>query len=205
MGTRRYSLGKRAEGMAETRRRVIAAARELFLETGFEKMSIDEVAERAGVGRTTVFQQFESKTGLLRAVESDVDERAGVGGLLQELEHPDARDALRAAFEVGCKVWEAEHPMFRKLFRLGVVDAELGQVMAQKEEIRRELCNSLVGRLAKQGDLRPGWTKPRASAVLWLLTSFETFDQLYRERGSAKEVSELLIELARTFANLVEA
>ncbi len=163
---------------------------------------MDEVAERAGVGRTTVFQQFESKSGLLRALDEDVGERAGVVGLLRELEVPDARQALRAAFEVGCRVWAAEAPMFRKLFGFSAIDKEMQQITAQKEEIRRGLVTSLVSRLARQNLLRPGVSRRKAEDLLWLLTGFESFDTLYRERESAAQVAELLLQLTSSFVEL---
>ena len=66
---RRYKLGKRAESAAETRARIVEAARALFEETGFHQVSVDAVAARAKVGRTTVFEQFGSKRKLLQAVQ----------------------------------------------------------------------------------------------------------------------------------------
>ncbi|WP_035057029.1 TetR/AcrR family transcriptional regulator [Andreprevotia chitinilytica] len=47
--------------------RVLEAARQLFCEVGF-RASIDKVAERAGVARQTVYNHFESKADLFRAV-----------------------------------------------------------------------------------------------------------------------------------------
>lgn len=48
--------------MARTpRERLTEAAFELFDEHGFEQTTVDDVAERAGVGRTTFFRSFRSK------------------------------------------------------------------------------------------------------------------------------------------------
>ncbi len=44
-----------------TRERLIDAALDLFLERGFEATTVDDIAERAGVGRTTFFRHFKSK------------------------------------------------------------------------------------------------------------------------------------------------
>jgi len=48
-----------------TRERLIRAAFELFDERGFAATSVDDIAERAQVGRTTLFRQFGSKEGLV--------------------------------------------------------------------------------------------------------------------------------------------
>lgn len=48
--------------MTDTKRqRLIDAAFELFDERGFEQTTVDDIAERAGVGRTTFFRNFRAK------------------------------------------------------------------------------------------------------------------------------------------------
>lgn len=47
------------------RERLIAAAIELFDELGFDAVSVDAIAQRAEVGRTTLFRLFGSKEGLV--------------------------------------------------------------------------------------------------------------------------------------------
>jgi AcrR family transcriptional regulator len=47
--------------LATTRERLVAAAFDLFEEHGFAETTVDDVADRAGVGRTTFFRSFRSK------------------------------------------------------------------------------------------------------------------------------------------------
>lgn len=47
------------------RERLTLAAFELFEERGFEATTVDDVAERAGVGRTTFFRSFRSKEDVI--------------------------------------------------------------------------------------------------------------------------------------------
>ena len=202
MATRTYRQNRRAVGVADTRQRIILAARQLFLSAGFHRVSIETIAARAGVGRTTVFQQFGSKAGLLHAVEQETSSRAGVDELQKALADPDALGSLRAAFEVGCHVWAAERGMFRNLFSLAVIDPEMRAVMTQKDEKRRQLVDALAQQLQRQHRLRPGVTRRSAADLLWLLTSFETFDTLLTVRGSVKEVSRLLLGQVAAFVDL---
>ncbi|WP_122818772.1 TetR family transcriptional regulator [Nocardioides pantholopis] len=51
--------------MASTRDRIVEAAFTLFEERGFEETTVDDVAERAGVGRTTFFRAFGSKEDVI--------------------------------------------------------------------------------------------------------------------------------------------
>lgn len=73
------------------------AATELFLERTFAATSIDDIAQRAGVSRSTFFNYFESKSDLL-FVELDL----AIDALARELSaasEPRAMDAVRAAIE----------------------------------------------------------------------------------------------------------
>lgn len=204
MSKRTYRLGLRAQGMADTRTRVIEAARSLFLATGFHDVSVDAIAAAAGVGRTTVFQQFGCKSGLLRAVEEETGARAGVDEILQTLAFMDREPlrALRIAFERGCEVWAKERAMFDKLFSLAAIDPELSEVMAQKEARRRELVDALVLALSRHQLLRPGVSRRTAGDLMWALTSFKTFDALFALRGSAREVARLMLTLTSSFIEL---
>lgn len=51
--------------MSTSRDRLIEAAFALFDERGFEETTVDDVAERAGVGRTTFFRAFRSKEDVI--------------------------------------------------------------------------------------------------------------------------------------------
>jgi AcrR family transcriptional regulator len=50
------------------RRHLLELATELFTERGFEAASMDELAERAGVSKPVIYDQFGSKDGLLAEV-----------------------------------------------------------------------------------------------------------------------------------------
>ena len=46
---------------------IINAARELFKNYGFKKVSMDEIARKAGVTKRTVYKYFASKQDLLKS------------------------------------------------------------------------------------------------------------------------------------------
>jgi AcrR family transcriptional regulator len=53
--------GRSAEGRAEVRRELVAAAVRLFRTRGYEETTVDDIAAAAGVGRRTFFRYFRSK------------------------------------------------------------------------------------------------------------------------------------------------
>ena len=66
--------GERADA-ARNRARILATAERLFSERGPECVSIDQVADAAGVGKGTVFRRFGSRAALLLAVLSEREGR----------------------------------------------------------------------------------------------------------------------------------
>lgn len=65
--TRTYTMGARAEAVAETRRRIIEAFFELGRERMFPDISLDDVAAAAGISVQTILRHFQSRAGLTEA------------------------------------------------------------------------------------------------------------------------------------------
>lgn len=65
--TRPYRMKARAEAARATADRVLDVAVELFTESAFEDVSLDDVAARAGVSKRTVLRRFGSKEELFVA------------------------------------------------------------------------------------------------------------------------------------------
>jgi AcrR family transcriptional regulator len=58
---------------ARNRERLLGAARELIAEWGADGLTMDRLAERAGVGKGTVFRRFGSRAGLMITLLSDAE------------------------------------------------------------------------------------------------------------------------------------
>src|SRR5512134_896690 len=64
----RYDSSSRREQAALTRLRVLQSARSLFAARGLDGVTIESLAEKAGVSPATVYALFKSKAGILRAM-----------------------------------------------------------------------------------------------------------------------------------------
>jgi polyketide synthase 12 len=60
---------------ARNRVHLLATARQMLAERGADKLTMDGLAERAGLGKGTVFRRFGSRAGIFQALLDD-DERA---------------------------------------------------------------------------------------------------------------------------------
>ena len=65
--TRAYTMSARAESAAQTGERILDAAVELFWERPTDRLSLEDVASRAGVSVQTVIRRFGGKEGVLVA------------------------------------------------------------------------------------------------------------------------------------------
>lgn len=207
--TRTYRLARRAQGIADTRQRIVQAARRLLLGAGPQALSVEAIASGAEVARTTVFQQFGSKAAVLRELAQDISARSGLGRLFSPADaeadaESDALRGLRATLDGACRAWAAEREVFRSLRALAALDPELREAMDQgaREEERRRHMEALAHMLQRQQRLRTGVTRRCAAELLFLLTSFETFDTLYAARGEVREVTRLLMGQVAAFVDL---
>ena len=67
MSPRNYDMTKRAAAVAQTRRRIVDATRQLHTEQGIAATSWDDIAARAGVGVGTVYRHFATLDELVPA------------------------------------------------------------------------------------------------------------------------------------------
>lgn len=63
----------RVQTMAETRDKLITAARKMFAAKGFAESAMEDITAEAGLTRGALYHQFGGKKGLLRAVIEQID------------------------------------------------------------------------------------------------------------------------------------
>jgi AcrR family transcriptional regulator len=198
MATRPYEQRARAEEAARTRMRIIEAVFVRLREAPAEPVAIDEIARTAGVARSTVYAIFGSRSGLFDAVGRELAERSGYARLLDAKHQPDARDHLRAGIRAYSEMLAANRDIYRALRSMAQLDEDaVGGVVRRMDEERAGGMARLAGRLAEQGALRKDLSIENAEDVLWVLTSFESFDALHTGRDmSIDRVVGLLIDTA---------
>ncbi|MGZ5340248.1 MAG: TetR/AcrR family transcriptional regulator [Solirubrobacterales bacterium] len=127
----------------DRRELLLAAALEVFAEHGYHETSLGHIAERAGVSKALIYEHFDSKAELHRALlERNRDELLGrVFEAIEGLETPEER--LRAGHDAFLGFVEERRDAWRMLF-LNPGDPEAIQTVERLQEQVRTITAQLV-------------------------------------------------------------
>ena len=178
---RGYRSPLRAEQSRQTRRRILTAARGLFLERGYPATSVEAIATAANVSPDTVYAVFGNKRNLLKQLmDTDV---GGDDADVKVLDRPEPQSVRQerdqhvqlAVFATGiARRIEATRPLDDILRSAAEVDVEAG---ALRNDIqlrqRRSAMTTFAEWLAANGPLRNGMDVSGAGSIIWTLTSPE--------------------------------
>ena len=179
--TRLYRSELRQRQAAETRRRVVAAAGEVFSRNGYQAATFAQIADRAGVSIETV-RSHGPKSALMWAavevasfgVEGDIDVfQTGVGAALTKIHDPDALavflgETMLAINEPVAGVWTA-------VTGAAHGDAELRGHLRDRLAGMRSQIGQVLHWIAGQGWLRTDVPFDDLVETCCILTSVETY------------------------------
>lgn len=140
------------------------AGLDLFLQQGIRKTSIDDVADRAGVTRVTVYRYFSDRQHLIG--EAFLQVNAAFDRIREALEEESDLDSflIRMAAELstvplgfmsGMAELETLHPEIHADLRKG------------RRQLLRAIFDELYGRAKREGRLRPGLDQEVVEALFW--------------------------------------
>jgi AcrR family transcriptional regulator len=189
-GARRtYHSPLRAAAVQRTRRAIVTAASELFVERGYIAASLRDVAEIAGVARPTVAAAFGSKPALLRQVLDQA--LAGDDEPLPVAQRPwfapvwqatQPRDVLAAYAEVVVLIGRRAARLFEVVHQAAGAAPEIRELWATLTRNRRAGAEMVVRKVVDTGPLRPGLTIDRAVDSLWIFNDPAHYATLVLER-----------------------
>jgi AcrR family transcriptional regulator len=194
--TRSYRSRSRAAGAQRTRERIVTAVRELLREGRFHESTVEQVAERAGVSRATVYQHFRSRIDLVDAICETFDANPALIELRRTIMLPDPQTALVRTIALAMRFWESEDAILDGLYGVVAIDPAARDLVGRQRADRRGEMRRLARRLHTTGALRPGISTARALDVLMVMTSYETYHELREAGRSAKQLTAELETMA---------
>ena len=185
---RKYSSAVREEQAARTRARILDAASKLFLERGYARTTMKDIAAQADVARDTVHAIFGSKAQVLTAL---IDLRlVPNGAVLNVTQRPDAQAIkneadqrrqieLFAKFIAGIST--ELRPVFEVLRTASAVEPEMGKVFEEMDDFRLKNMQTYSTWIAARGPLRVNTRQ--AGEIIWALASPDVARMLCDELG----------------------
>ncbi|RSM52491.1 TetR/AcrR family transcriptional regulator [Amycolatopsis sp. WAC 01376] len=184
--------GARAERAAETRRRIIEAARELFLADGYGATTLQQVADRAGVAVQTIYFTFRNKPALLKelvdvAIAGDDSPVATMERpwFAQVLDAPDARTAVTALVTGSRAVLERVAAVNDMVRTATAAHPDLRELWPDREDPRHTVHTAAAKALLEKPGVRTDLTVEKAADILYAVLSPELFLILTRDRAWA--------------------
>jgi len=196
MSPRRYDARRRTAAPEATRMRILEATRSVIGGPGdLSEFSIDKVAEKAGVARMTVYNQFRSRAGLLDGLADHLAQRGGMARMRVVFTEPEFRRALSTLVETFVGFWASDRVTLRRLRAMAIAFPETDGAARDRDGWRREAVSNLLAKFTPRPKGR-GATDPNLVDLLTTLTSFETFDGLCTNSRPPEKVAALLSDLA---------
>jgi len=185
---RKYASVVREEQAARTRTRILEAASELFLERGYARTTMKDIAAQANVARDTVHAIFGSKARVLTAL---IDLRLVPDGTVANVtQTPDAqavRDEVdqRKQIELFAKfiagISTELRPVFEILRTASAVEPEMAEVFEEMDRFRLSNMQTYAQWIAARGPLRV--SSRQAGEIIWALASLDVGRMLCDEIG----------------------
>ncbi|MDQ0096033.1 TetR/AcrR family transcriptional regulator [Paeniglutamicibacter psychrophenolicus] len=179
----------RAQSALATRQRMLGAAYDLIVASGYHNTTMAEIAERAGVAVQTLYFSFGSKQSMLQHVYEHAV--YGVSGSLPPEQQDWFRDlgrtgtlgaALETMVENTATVLARTAPL-DEFVRAAASDPEAAKVRRTNEALRRTAWSGMLRKLEPLGTLAEGLDHERATDIMMVLMSPTTYQSFVAEYG----------------------
>jgi AcrR family transcriptional regulator len=195
--SRAYRTRKRPQRSQQTRERITNAVRELLAEGTFHESTVDEVADRAGIARATLYQHFGSRLELVDAICDTFDANPALLALRESVQLSDPEAALAETIANTVGFWSSEDAILSELYGVAAIDPAAQDLVGRQRSDRRGEMDRLAHHLRKSGSLRSGLTQPQAVALLMVLTSYGTYRELRDAELPHRKIAKTLQDTAR--------
>ncbi|MEJ1965465.1 MAG: helix-turn-helix domain-containing protein [Gammaproteobacteria bacterium] len=187
-GTRVYRQRARADAAEATVQRIIDALIECNRDRGFDDITLDEIAQRAGVTRQTVIRRFKNKEGLLDAFVKVVP---GQIRAQREVAPGDVRGSVERVFGVYEAMGDAVIRNLGEESRFAALRALIERGRREHREITAAIFAPFLERLSKP-------QQQRAVDALVIATDVYTWKLVRRDmRRSRTEAMAVMESLVR--------
>jgi AcrR family transcriptional regulator len=180
--TRSYHSPRRAQDAADTRRDILRAAVELFSANGYARVTVADIAKRAGVAQQTVYSSAGSKSEILHKIVSESIARSGASSTTEAIRETEGLATALTLLAKGTRLCnEGEQQVIEVLFAAFPVHEDGAALWEQSTTEYRRALQDVAEHLRDKGYLKVDVEK--ATDVLWFCFGFGAWRTLVKECG----------------------
>ncbi|MFS8096206.1 TetR/AcrR family transcriptional regulator [Lentzea alba] len=180
--TRPYHSPRRAQDAADTRRDILRAAAELFSANGYARVTVADIAKRAGVAPQTVYSSAGSKSEILHKVVNESIARSDSRTTTEAIRKTDGLATALTLLAKGTRLGnEGEQQVVDALFAAFPVHEDGAALWEQSTTAYRQALRDVAEHLVDKRLITMDVEK--ATDVLWFCFGFGAWRTLVKECG----------------------
>lgn len=146
-------MASQSERKAATRRKLIAAAKLLFEEHGYDAVSVDQIVQAANVAKGTFYQHYETKLDILTDLTRDEGEARFKTALDAVRQGASAIATLHRFIEIQC-AWFEQHQHIAEALIMKALQSVGETDLLEKQRYSRYFQIELMRLAQQQGEIR---------------------------------------------------
>ena len=178
----------------EARRKALDAARNLIIEKGVVNLTIEDVAARSGVAKTTIYRRWPERTSLI------VDT---VNSMFEHLGTPDTgslRGDLEAFFGAVMRTNLSGNvgQIMPAVIEAAGRDPEMAVLLERLGTDRERVCRTIIERALERGEIRPEIAELGLDALVGVTVGPIVFQRIVRRRKLTPEYAQACLDVVVT-------
>jgi AcrR family transcriptional regulator len=160
---------RRAAQAEATRRDIVRAARQLFVEHGYEATSMKDIAAAADVSVQTIYDSVGGKAALITAINEAMSAEVGTVNLIGDtFENGSVQDLLELQVRISLAYVQHSGDLLRVAG--GTAEPAVHEIMVNGRRRHAAGARRIADALGARGALRPGLEVAAAADILAVVT-----------------------------------
>jgi AcrR family transcriptional regulator len=180
---RPYRSTLRAQGAADTRRNILDTAMRLFLEQGYGKVTVNDIAGEASLAAATVYASAGGKAAILSTLIDEAMRDSIVEETLAAVRKSKSGEEVVRIAVHGTRIDnERYHDIVEVMKNAAAVDGAANDILQRSDTAYRQALGQIARRMRTLKVVRGGLTEARVIDILWFYLGREAWHLLAADR-----------------------
>lgn len=181
---RNYNSDNRKFQAQKTKERILISARKLFEKKGFDKVTIEKIAQSAKVSVPLIYSIFQSKSGILLSLMDEALSPEQYQAMVEEAKNEkNSPKRFDIAAKIARQLYDAEKTQLTFLHGAAVLCPEVKEIEMGRESRRYYRQEETITTMMKENVLVDKYSITDIRDIFWALTGRDMYRMLVIERG----------------------